>query len=193
MRSPLCCVFFFSSDLRAIAFVAGVCTSMISSARFHLQILLFHGQLSTICAGAIWFSLCSHNQFSHRALNGNYLIGTIPSYVVQLPSLTSLCARSQTKPPLATDALCRYLNDNALSGTIPRNFRSPSPLRELWLNDNQLSGSIPPTLGVLFNLVGLCELFMPLPITPSMTLVPPHAEHCLKINSREPFPHQLGN
>ena len=39
-----------------------------------------------------------------------------------------------------------WLNNNQLSGSIPKELGQLASLRRLWLNNNQLSGSIPEEL-----------------------------------------------
>ena len=68
--------------------------------------------------------LDGNNACSAPSGTGNNLVGTLPSSLNDLQSLTAL-----------------YLSSNQLSGSIP-NFNLPN-LKILWLYDNRLSGNIP--------------------------------------------------
>ncbi|KAJ6301641.1 hypothetical protein OIU77_015866 [Salix suchowensis] len=65
-------------------------------------------------------------------LSRNYLNGSIPGSLAELPNLQSLS-----------------LLANRLSGSIPREFGSMATLTSLVLEDNLLGGSLPPELGNL--------------------------------------------
>ena len=71
-------------------------------------------------------------------LNGNNLVGTLPSSLSNLTNLASL-----------------QLQNNHLTGTIPDVLGSLSNLQTLRLDFNQLSGAIPATLQGLSQLLGL--------------------------------------
>lgn len=51
--------------------------------------------------------------------------------------------------------IIRYLNDNALNGTIPAEIGNLTALNALGLWSNKLSGSIPASFGKLTNLATL--------------------------------------
>ena len=69
------------------------------------------------------------------SLNGNNLVGRIPSDLGKLANLESL-----------------YMQNNKLSGSIPPQLGMLANLRQLLLYDNFLTDSIPPQLGKLANL-----------------------------------------
>ena len=48
------------------------------------------------------------------------------------------------------------LEQNQLTGQIPKELGELTALRELRLNENRLSGTIPPELGQLVKLVVIC-------------------------------------
>ncbi|KAI9121877.1 hypothetical protein K1719_007267 [Acacia pycnantha] len=71
-------------------------------------------------------------------ITGTGLIGTIPSTIGALQSLTYL-----------------NLSENHLGGTIPPQIGALQNLTDLYLYDNNLSGTIPPQIGALKNLTNL--------------------------------------
>lgn len=71
-------------------------------------------------------------------LNGNNLVGTIPSSIVNLAYLVTL-----------------NLHDNTLTGSLPSNLGNLTNLMIIYLQNNQLSGSFPSTISTLTNLYDL--------------------------------------
>eukprot|EP00727_Mastigamoeba_balamuthi_P009289 m51a1_g4983 hypothetical protein (1601) ;mRNA; f:67436-77150 len=78
-------------------------------------------------------------------LNGNSLVGAIPSAISSLTSLTSLHVHTLLRAP-------RDLGTNGFSGTIPSAIGNLTNLSWLCLANNQLSGTLPQTIGDLVNL-----------------------------------------
>ena len=84
-----------------------------------------------------WFGVRTddNGRVTELSLNGNSLVGTLPSDLGNLNNLTQL-----------------FLSYNQLSGSIPTELGNLSNLTGLSLRGNQLSGSIPTELGNLDNL-----------------------------------------
>jgi hypothetical protein len=97
-------------------------------------------------------------------LSNNQLVGSIPSSISSLTSLTSLhLAQNQLTgsiPPEIwhmTNLTVLNLGTNQLSGSIPSTIDNLANLKSLALDNNQLSGSIPSTIG---NLASLDEMYL---------------------------------
>ncbi|BAS76583.1 probable LRR receptor-like serine/threonine-protein kinase At3g47570 [Oryza sativa Japonica Group] len=84
-------------------------------------------------------SLANCTQLKKLALDANFLQGTLPSSVGNLPSQLNWL----------------WLRQNKLSGTIPSEIGNLKSLSVLYLDENMFSGSIPPTIGNLSNLLVL--------------------------------------
>uniref|UniRef100_A0A0E0G2T3 Receptor kinase-like protein Xa21 n=2 Tax=Oryza TaxID=4527 RepID=A0A0E0G2T3_ORYNI len=84
-------------------------------------------------------SLANCTQLKKLALDANFLQGTLPSSVGNLPSQLNWL----------------WLRQNRLSGTIPSEIGNLKSLSVLYLDENMFSGSIPPTIGNLSNLLVL--------------------------------------
>uniref|UniRef100_A0A0E0JX88 non-specific serine/threonine protein kinase n=1 Tax=Oryza punctata TaxID=4537 RepID=A0A0E0JX88_ORYPU len=84
-------------------------------------------------------SLANCTQLKKLALDANFIQGTLPSSVGNLPSQLNWL----------------WLRQNRLSGTIPSEIGNLKSLSVLYLDDNMFSGSIPPTIGNLSNLLVL--------------------------------------
>nr|XP_025879147.1 probable LRR receptor-like serine/threonine-protein kinase At3g47570 [Oryza sativa Japonica Group] len=84
-------------------------------------------------------SLANCTQLKKLALDANFLQGTLPSSVGNLPSQLNWL----------------WLRQNRLSGAIPSEIGNLKSLSVLYLDENMFSGSIPPTIGNLSNLLVL--------------------------------------
>jgi len=112
------------------------------------------------------FSVCDwsgvtvvNGNVTELSLINNNLIGTIPSELGNLPSLTSLNLRSNQLTGSIPSNIGNLLNldllylwGNQLTGSIPPELGNLTNLRFLHLSGNQLTGSIPSELGNLINL-----------------------------------------
>ena len=84
-------------------------------------------------------------------LTANGLRGTIPTELIALENLESLDLGQNrlrgTIPDVLTDTLPflreLYLQDNQLTGTIPRQWAGASRMKDLFLGGNMLTGTIP--------------------------------------------------
>ncbi|MFY0625914.1 MAG: leucine-rich repeat domain-containing protein [Reichenbachiella sp.] len=92
----------------------------------------------TSAATSTWsgVTLDANGNVTRLDLQGNNLVGTLPSSIGRLSKLEFL-----------------NLSDNAISGSIPPEIGTLSSLETLWLLDNELTGSIPVEIGNLSSIV----------------------------------------
>lgn len=110
-----------------------------------------------------WYGvMVSGGRVTTLHLNDNNLVGTIPTEIGNLTSLTVLVLNiNQLSGSIPAEignlTLLTYLDlsANQLSGNIPEEIGSLSSLEYLYLRLNQLSGSIPVEIGNLTSLVSL--------------------------------------
>ncbi|KAL6575725.1 hypothetical protein OROHE_000706 [Orobanche hederae] len=86
--------------------------------------------------------LAECTQLVNFSCSASNVVGTVPGFFGNLPSLVSL-----------------ELSYNRLSGTIPSTFRD-SMLRVLWLNDQEEGGGMTGTIDVIVSMVGLTSLWL---------------------------------
>ena len=81
-------------------------------------------------------SACSRGEIQDLELDSNSLVGTLPTQVGALTSLSYHLIASK----------------NSLSGTLPTQLGQLSKLRAMWLDNNKISGTLPTELINLSNL-----------------------------------------
>ena len=88
--------------------------------------------------------------------------GNIPTYMSQMTALVNLSLAmnnlegnipSVAFQPLQASLNAVYLNNNKLTGSIPRSLGQLPLLTKLWLHGNDLTGPIPDTIGGSFSLL----------------------------------------
>ena len=102
------------------------------------------------------------NSLKVISLLGNSIVGTVPTFIVDMKSLERFDVSSnQLRGPIpevlgqATSLKQLTLYDNNLFSTIPASLGSLNRLEVLDLGSNDLSGTVPSTFGQLSRLVGL--------------------------------------
>ena len=114
-------------------------------------------------SGTIPASLGDLPNLLELSLWGNDLEGRLPTSLGNLTNLTYLdISRNNFDGPIPdlsrlTSLEGLYLQENALSGSIPTTLGSLTKLQELFLWGNQLTGEIPASLG---NLTSLTHLYL---------------------------------
>lgn len=89
-------------------------------------------------------------------LSGNYLTGTIPDVIAELPFLTTLAVMQNELTGSIPESIFRlpnlqalFLSSNKFNGTISPAISRATHLEQISLNGNLISGELPPELGKL--------------------------------------------
>ena len=109
-----------------------------------------------------WEGVTATNRVDELDLEGNNLVGVIPSSIGDLDKLrrldlsnNNLMGSVPLKLANLSDLEELLLNDNNLTGVMPSGLGNLENLTELRLNNNSLTGTIPLSLGGLENLIQL--------------------------------------